>query len=139
MAGFRIAHQPTMAPPRRRPEKRPPYLAFIHELPCAVTGRYGVQAAHVSFQNPWYGHYGRARGTKAPDLFAIPLSKPEHDRQHSMNEEAYWQALGIDPHLLGLTLWAIYSNYEGFEAVERARSRIISGLATPASLPTRDR
>jgi hypothetical protein len=135
----RIAYIPHEEPPKRRPVKKPDYLSWIHELPCCVTGQSGVQAAHVSYAAPWYGHYGRARGTKAPDLFALPLIKAEHDRQHSMNEEVYWLCLGIDPHLLGLTLWGIYSNYEGFEAVERARSRILSGLASPASLPTRDR
>jgi hypothetical protein len=36
-------------PPRRRPKKRSDYLAFLHKLPCVVTGRTGVQAAHLSY------------------------------------------------------------------------------------------
>lgn len=49
MAGFRIAHYITPDPtPKRRPAKSKDYLAFVHNLPCVVTGVYGVQAAHLS-------------------------------------------------------------------------------------------
>lgn len=139
MSGFRIARdiRPD-ATPNRRPEKRKPYIAWLHTLPCCVTGRNDVEAAHVSFAQPWYGHFGRARGTKAPDLFAIPLSRAEHARAHSMNEQVYWASIGIDPHLLGITLWAIYSNYDGTEATERGISRIMAGLAAANRLPTGD-
>lgn len=116
---------------RRRAEKKPAYLAFIHTLPCCVTGRTGVQAAHLSFADPWYGHYGRARGTKAPDLFALPLSPEEHSKSHSMNEERYWLEIGINPHELALTLWGIWSNYDEYEATERATARILAGIRKP--------
>lgn len=129
MSGFRIARdiRPDSTP-QRRPAKRGDYLSWLHTLPCAVTGRNDIEASHVSFANGWYGHYGRARGTKAPDLFAIPLSRAEHARSHSMNEEVYWATVGIDPHLLGLTLWGIFSNYDGHDATERGTARIMAGL-----------
>lgn len=114
--------------PNKRPDKRKTYISWLHTLPCAVTGCNGIEASHVSFANGWYGHYGRARGTKAPDLFAIPLSVAEHARAHSMNEQVYWALVGIDPHLLGLTLWGIFSNYDEHEATERASARIMAGL-----------
>lgn len=125
-------------PPKKRPAKRADYLAWIHELPCCVTGRTGVQAAHLSYSAPWYGHYGRARGTKAPDRFALPLCPEEHIRQHSMNEEAYWRGVGIDPHLLALTLFGIFNDYDQFEATQRATARIMSGLTAAGRYPTRD-
>lgn len=134
----RILYIPQEAPPKRRPAKRSDYLSWLHSLPCCVTGRNDVEAAHVSFSQTWYGHYGRARGTKAPDLFALPLCKSEHGRQHGMNEREYWLSAGIDPHLLGITLWAIYSNYDVHEATERGGSRIMAGLAAANRLPTRD-
>lgn len=114
--------------PRRRAEKKPAYLSFLHTLPCCVTGQSGVQAAHLSFADPWYGHYGRGRGTKAPDLFALPLSPEQHSKSHSMNEEAYWLETGVNPHLLALTLFAIWSNYDEYDATERATARILAGI-----------
>ena len=134
---FRVAYsEATHAPPVRRPAKKPDYLSWLHSLCCAVTGREtDLQAAHVSYPAPWYGHYGRAKGTKASDLFALPLCAEEHARQHSMGEEAYWRTIGIDPHLLALTLFAIHSNYDEGISVERAKTRIISGLAATGRLP----
>jgi len=135
---FRVAYETPEPPPKRRPAKRPPYLAWLHSLPCVVTGRNDVQAAHVSFAMPWYGHYGRAKGTKAPDRFALPLCSDEHARQHSMNEIDFWDSVGINPHELANTLWGIFSDYDEAEATERATSRILSGLATAGRLPSRD-
>lgn len=46
-------------PPKRRPKKRSDYLSFLHKLPCVVTGRFGVEAAHVSYASIFHGHFGR--------------------------------------------------------------------------------
>lgn len=124
--------------PKKRPSKRSGYLTWLHELPCCVTGRTGVQAAHVSFSNTWHGHYGRGRGTKAPDRFALPLCEAEHRKQHSMNEAAYWEQVGIDPHELANTLFGIWSDYEEHEATSYATARIMSGVAVVGRLPSRD-
>lgn len=134
---FRIQPQITELPPRR-PAKRKDYLAWLHTLPCVVTGQFVVQAAHVSFSAPWHGHYGRAKGTKAPDRFTLPLCIAEHARQHSMNERDYWDSVGINPHELANTLFGIFSDYDEYEATERAKSRILSGLAVSERLPSRD-
>lgn len=138
MTAFRMP-TPTFDPiPKRRPAKRGDYLSWLHTLPCCVTGENIVQAAHVSYAAPWHGHYGRAKGTKAPDRFALPLSPSEHSRQHATSEESYWISVGIIPHELANTLFGIFSDYEPFEATERATSRILSGLASANRLPTRD-
>jgi hypothetical protein len=138
MSAFRLAPTQVQEPPRRRPQKRSDYLAWVHTLPCCVTGRNDIQAAHLSFASPWHGHYGRAKGTKAPDRFALPLCQAEHARQHSMNERAYWDSVGINPHELANTLFGIFNDYDEYEATQRATARIMSGLASIDRLPTRD-
>lgn len=97
--------------PAKKQAKSSGYMAFIRSLPCAVTGQSGVEAAHVSYANPTYGHYGRGKTQKAADLFALPLTSEEHRRQHSMNEREFWESTGINPHLLCLKLWGVWSNY----------------------------
>lgn len=127
-----IKKQTPQAFPKKRAPKRADYLDFIRKLPCAVTGQHGVEAAHVSFASPLHGHFGRAKGTKAPDIFAVPLCTVEHRRQHNMNEREYWAEWAMSPHLLALALWAIYSMYEEQEATERATARIYGGIAKAA-------
>lgn len=85
---FRIAPQQATQFPNRKPKKNSDYLSFLHSLPCVVSGVLEVQAAHLSYAAPRYGHYGRGKGSKAPDRWALPLSAVEHARQHSGNEEA---------------------------------------------------
>jgi hypothetical protein len=122
---------------KAKPKKNAGYLSWLHSLPCAATGVRGVQAAHISFASPWHAHTGRGKGTKAPDLFALPLSPAEHTRQHSMSEPAYWREIGIEPHQLAITLWAIYSMFDADEAAARAEARIYAGLAAAGRLRER--
>jgi hypothetical protein len=111
MAGFRIASSLTPDPtPKAKPVKKASYLDFIRSLPCAVTGRYGVQAAHLSFAAPRYGHYGRGRGTKAGDRWALPLNPDAHSEQHKGNEELWWRMFNVNPHVLALTLFGLWSD-----------------------------
>lgn len=94
--------------PAKKPRKNAGYLSFIRKLPCCVTGRYPVEAAHLSFAAPKYGHYGRGKGSKAPDRWALPLHPDEHRKQHSMGERDYWE--GENPHVLALTIWGLFSD-----------------------------
>ena len=142
MAGFRIAQsvRPDQTP-KAKPRKNGSYLTWLHELPCCVTGKYGVQAAHTSFASPWHGHWGRGKSTKASDLFALPMSPEEHDLSHSGklgSERDYWMSKGIDPHQLAITLWAIYSTYDEQESIVRATARINSGLERIGRLRERE-
>lgn len=139
MAGFRIAPSagrpdPT---PTTRAKKNRGYLSFIHSLPCAVSGaRSDIQAAHLSFASPKHGHYGRGKSSKAPDRWALPLSSEEHSRQHDMNEAAYWARAGIDPHILALTIFGLWSDL-GDDAETYAAAIINSGLAAAGRLKDR--
>ncbi|MDI6837829.1 MAG: DUF968 domain-containing protein [Rhizobiaceae bacterium] len=126
---------------KAKPQKSKPYLHWLHALPCCLTGRYGVEAAHVSYARPWFGHLGRAKGHKAHDLFAVPLHPDMHALQHSGkmgSEEEFWSRHGVDPHELAVTLWAIYSAYPEPESTARATARINQGLAVAGRLPQRD-
>ncbi|MFK0273695.1 DUF968 domain-containing protein [Ensifer sp. NPDC090286] len=139
---FRIANNNHLdAAPARRPAKKPAYLAFLHHLPCTVSGVYGVQAAHVSYPSLWHGAYGRGKGTKVPDRFALPLSPAEHDLQHSCklgSERDYWASKGIDPHELANALWGVYCDYEEAEAIVRCTAIINQRLAAVGALRSRD-
>lgn len=122
---------------KAKPRKNRDYLSFIHELPCCVTGVRTVEAAHLSSADTTYGHYGRAKSTKASDRWALPLSPEQHRRQHAGNEMAYWRSVGIDPHLLALIIWGLWSEL-GEDAVPFAVAIITRNLVETGRLPTRD-
>lgn len=97
--------------PKTKPAKKADYLAFLHTLPCVVTGRSPVQAAHVSFKATQFGAYGRGKGHKVSDRWALPLCADAHEDQHKHNEEQWWANLRIDPHLLCLIIHGLWSEY----------------------------
>lgn len=120
--GFRIAPQPIAA--KAKPVKAPSYLTFVHMLPCVITGMYGVEAAHLSYANPALGHFGRGKGQKASDRWALPLCPEKHREQHSMGEMAFWRRHNINPHLVALTIWGLWSE-RGDDALDLA-TQVIS-------------
>lgn len=88
--------------------EKPAYLDFIRSLPCIVTRREPVEAAHVSYADPRAGKLGRGKASKESDCWAVPLHPDEHRRQHSMGERNYWQSVGIDPVVIAAFLHAAY-------------------------------
>lgn len=88
------------------------YLDFIRSLPCLVTRKEGVEAAHVSYAVPEYGKLGRGKGTKESDRWAVPLSPDEHRKQHTGDEREYWRSVGIDPCITAALLYAAYPSRE---------------------------
>lgn len=123
---------------KTKAKKNAPYLSFIHRLPCVVSGsRVDIEAAHLSFASTRHGHYGRGKGTKAPDRWALPLSRAEHSRQHSMNEEAYWRAAGLDPHLIALAIFGLWVDLRD-DAYQHAEAIINAGLARVGRLRERE-
>lgn len=115
MAAYRLAPQPLtqktipVGKGSKRVEK-PAYLDFIRSLPCIVTRREGVEAAHVSYADPRAGKLGRGKASKESDCWAVPLHPDEHRRQHSMGEREYWKSVGIDPCVIAAFLFAAYPN-----------------------------
>lgn len=125
---FEIRKENTTYFPKRKSQKKPDYLSWIRQLPCCVTGRYGVEAAHLSYANPMFAHYGRGKGTKVSDRWVLPLSPEEHRKQHSMNEQYYWETFPWSPHILALTLWGLYTEM-GEDATEFATAVIMQRVA----------
>jgi hypothetical protein len=112
---MRIARPDTafsLQPKTAKARKDSGYLAWLHEVPCIVTGTLPVEAAHLSTANPKYGHMGRGKGQKAHDRWALPLSQDEHRLQHHQGEATYWRErwvrLGIKPHFTALVLHGLY-------------------------------
>ncbi len=106
---YRIAAIHPDPTPKRKAAKKADYLSFLHNLPCVVSGQYGVEAAHVSFASPYYLHYGRGKGSKADDRWALPLHPDCHRAQHATNERDWWKSQGINPHELALILFGAWS------------------------------
>lgn len=107
---YRIAIHDAAILPKAPPRKADAYLKFIRTLPCVVTGKQPVEAAHLSFAALEYGHLGRAKGRKASDRWVLPLHPDEHAKQHAGNERAYWASTGINPHILALVFWGLFSD-----------------------------
>lgn len=110
---------------KAKPKKDADYLSWIHDLPCCVSGRRPVEAAHVSFANPRAGATGRGKSQKASDRFALPLHESLHRAQHAENEQKFWSDRGIDPHYLALALYGAYheDNIELAQAILLAHWR----------------
>lgn len=136
--GFRIAPSTSPSPaPTTRARKNGSYLVFIRSLPCAVSGaRSNIEAAHLSFACTPLGHYGRGKSSKAPDRWALPLSSESHRQQHSGNEKLFWDRNGIDPHILALAIFGLWSDL-GDDAAPYAEAIINQRLAAAGRL--RDR
>lgn len=68
-----------------------PYLAWLHELPCAVCHRIPVQAHHV-----------RRLGERKDDRRAVPLCAPHHlhdwgpDAIHRLGRREFERRFGVD-------------------------------------------
>jgi hypothetical protein len=108
-------------------KKEPSYTKFIHQLPCIITRRhFDVEGCHVSFPNRDYGHYGRARQSKAGDRWTLPMIKSLHDEQHTMDEAAFWRGQRINPHLACLIIWGLFTEF-GDAAVDPATAIIMAG------------
>jgi hypothetical protein len=138
MAGFRISTQARPDPtPKAKARKNGSYLAFIRSLPCAVSGsRSDIEAAHLSFACTPLGHYGRGRGTKVGDRWCLPLTSEAHRQQHSGNEKLFWARAGIDPHILALAIFGLWSDL-GDDAHPFATAIINQRLASAGRLRER--
>ena len=124
--------------PKAPPVKAKSYLAWLHDLPCVISGRRPVEAAHVNFANPALGAMGRGKGQKASDRWALPLHPDLHRAQHDFGDERrWWELQGINPHQIGLILWGLWKE-RGADATPQAE-RIILSRAFTKEIPNADR
>jgi len=106
---FGIPKAPDFKKAARR-ERDKGYLAWLHELPCCVSGYYGVIAHHITIDK------GRM-GVKADDKLALPLLESRHNMYsgslHVVGEKNFWNRYGIDPFNLASSLYKVYTDYHG--------------------------
>jgi len=99
------------------------HLDFIRTLPCLVTGKRPVEAAHIRYGDWSRGKGETGMGEKPHDMWTVPLHPDEHRKQHSMNERDYWTLVGIDPIAIASLLWLHTGDQDACEQVIRSASR----------------
>src|SRR5262245_5310467 len=87
-----------IAKPRRYRNKD--HLRYVARQACLNCGRQPSDPHHLRYAQP------RALGRKASDEFTVPLCRVHHREVHRVgNEQAWWQAAGIDPLSVAQKLW----------------------------------
>ena len=109
--------------PRIHDEK---HLAFIRSLPCIACGNnISTESCHIRYSDLRVAKRQVGVGEKPSDVWTVPMCHDCHlgkGGQHSMNERAFWQRVGIDPILIALALYAVSGDHErGCEIVANAR------------------
>lgn len=106
---------------KAEPADDPAYLAQVRDCPCLYCGVDPCgEAAHVRLSS---AAFGKSSGLqKRPeDCWALPLCRDDHlnarHAQHRRNEEAFWQALGINPLLVCQRLYAQRGDLVAMRAV----------------------
>src|SRR5262249_26264925 len=80
--------------------RNPEHLRYVAQQPCLICGRKQSDPHHLRYLQP------RALGRKASDEFAVPLCRSHHRAVHRTgDEQAWWQAAGIDPVKVARQLW----------------------------------
>lgn len=112
------------------------HLRWLRSLPCAVTGKRPVEAAHIRFADAASGKREAGTSAKPDDKWAVPLHPEKHRDQHQTGDERlWWSRFGIDPIVLAAKLWAASGDDEAGEAIiasANAAARTFLGC-TPVS------
>ena len=95
--------------PRQRDER---HLDFIRQLPCLITARTPVEAAHIRYADLPEGKSYTGKGEKPDDKYTVPLHADQHRLQHSMNEREFWKRARINPVKASKLLFAVSGNFE---------------------------
>lgn len=89
------------------------HLAFIRKLPSVLSGEFGCDAAHIRSGSAIHNKKRTGGGQKPSDCWVLPLTRTEHDAQHTMGDEmAFWAKHGINPFDLALKLYDVTGNFE---------------------------
>jgi hypothetical protein len=87
-----------VAAPRRYRNRE--HLRSVAKQPCLICGRKPSDPHHLRYLQL------RALGRKASDEFGVPLCRVHHRAVHrARDEQAWWQAAGIDPIKVARKLW----------------------------------
>jgi hypothetical protein len=123
MTEQRPAEESTLAIAKPRRHRNKDHLRYVARQACLICGRQPSDPHHLRYAQP------RALGRKASDEFTVPLCRVHHREVHRVgNEQAWWQAAGIDPLSVAQTLWSKTRASEGHICADE-------GKRTPASAP----
>ena len=87
-----------IATPRRYRNRE--HLRYVAHQACLICGRKPSDPHHLRYLQP------RALGRKVSDEFVVPLCRSHHRAVHRAgDEQAWWQAAGIDPVKVARQLW----------------------------------
>ena len=123
--GYRIVRDETAfanAPATGKKRPRKPdnaHLEFIRTLPCLITGKRPVEAAHVRYDDAAYGKRCVGVAEKPDDRWTVPLCPEKHREQHGMNEREFWAKHGIDPLKVAISLYFVTGDSEQAELILR--------------------
>lgn len=127
MTGFRIERPVTAfstapASGKKRPRvKDDAHLKWLRTLPCVVSGRFPVEAAHIRYSEPSYAKRETGMAEKPDDRWCLPLHPDMHREQHAAcDERAWWASKGIDPLKLAMLLYASSEDDEAAILIIRA-------------------
>ncbi|TJW14332.1 MAG: DUF968 domain-containing protein [Mesorhizobium sp.] len=132
MAGRMPYHREAFSNSPVKGQKRPrkedgAHLKWIRTLPCVVSGKRPVDAAHVRYADDAYGKRPTGGGEKPDDRWTVPLHRTLHtegpDAQHSGSERAFWAKHGIDPLRVALALYNVTGDDEQGELIIRNASQ----------------
>ena len=70
---------------------------MARDNPCVICGNPDVQIAHVSFPCLKYGKGIKGIGTKACDMWTLPLCVEHHRQQTNTGEQTWWEEQGYNP------------------------------------------
>jgi ERF superfamily len=94
------AEQDNLAITKPRRYRNKDHLRYVARQACLICGRQPSDPHHLRYAQP------RALGRKASDEFTVPLCRVHHREVHRIgNEQAWWQAAGIDPLSVAQMLW----------------------------------
>ena len=128
MTHFRIQRPPEAFSLSSGKRKRPrvtndAHLKWIRTLPCVVSGKRPVEAAHIRYADPRFAKRETGKSEKPDDRWTVPLSPDLHREQHSMGEREFWKAKGIDPVFVASALHAVSWDDEAAELILREARR----------------
>ena len=111
-------------PKEPKPVRSKPYRMLVASLPCVLTGRIDVQAAH--------GNRGKGQGLKTCDLTCFPLSIAAHREWDTYKFGREWQA-EHEPIFAAQTQAALI---QLAQADRKARDVLVRvGLIQPSRIP----
>lgn len=122
-----LSGETTLAIAKPRRYRNKDHLRYVARQACLICGRQPSDPHPLRYAQP------RALGRKASDEFTVPLCRVYHREVHRVgNEQAWWQAAGIDPLSVAQKLWNRTRVNEGRIEAEDGRPPPTGTAADPA-------